>query len=113
MNRRRHQFCNPLSVFFSLFLAAAIVAVGGILHAYYKNRQVNVSREIDAIERRVEQYRVDIRTTDMRMDQLLNRFVIRKQIEANGSVLRAIPMGVVERVDGQVSSRHSVASTTP
>jgi predicted nucleic acid-binding protein len=113
MNRRRQESRTPISVFLSLFLAAAIVTAGGVLHAFYKNRQVQVSREIDAIDRRVEQYRLDIRTTEMRMDQLLNRFVIRKQIEANGSALRPIPIGVVEKIDSATASRHSVASTAP
>src|SRR6478672_7618091 len=81
MNRRRNEARPPVSIFFALFLAAGIAATGGVLHAYYKNRQVSITREIDAIDRRVEQYRLDIRTTEMRMDQLLNRFVIRKQIE--------------------------------
>jgi hypothetical protein len=84
-----------------------------VLHAYYKNRQVTITREIDAVDHRVEQYRLDIRTTEMRMDQLLNRFVIRKQIEDNGSTLRPIPMGVVELIDPTLSNRHSVASTEP
>jgi cell division protein FtsL len=113
MNRRRQESRTPVSVFLSLFLAAAIVTAGGVLHAFYKNRQVQVSREIDAIDRRVEQYRLDIRTTEMRMDQLLNRFVIRKQIEANGSALRPIPIGVVEKIDSAIASRQSVASTAP
>ena len=47
------------------------------------------------------------------MDQLLNRFVIRKQVAANGSLLRQIPMGVVEEIDSAAVSRHSVASAAP
>lgn len=113
MNRRRNETRTPASVFFALFLAAAIAAGGGVLHAFYKNRQIQVTREIDAIDRRVEQYRLDIRTTDMRKDQLLNRFVIRKQIEESGSLLRPIPMGVVEQVDPAVTNRPSVASAQP
>ena len=113
MNRRRNETRTPVSVFFALFLAAAIAAAGGVLHAYYKNQQVRIAREIDAIDRRVEQDRLDIRTCEMRMEQLLNRFVIRKQIEANGSLLRPIPMGVVEEIDVAASSRHSVASAAP
>ncbi len=113
MNRRRNESRTPASVFISLFLAAAIAAAGGVLHAFYKNRQVQITREIAASERRVEQYRLDIRTTEMRMDELLNRFVIRKQIEANGSSLRPIPLGVVEEIDATTSSRHSVASAAP
>ena len=113
MNRRRNEARPSVSIFFALFLAAGIAAAGGVLHAYYKNRQVSITREIDAIDRRVEQYRLDIRTTEMRMDQLLNRFVIRKQIEENGSSLRPIPMGVVEQIDPANTTRHSVASATP
>jgi hypothetical protein len=113
MNRRRNEPRTHVSVFFALFLAAAIAAGGGVLHAFYKNRQVSITREIDAIDRRIEQHRLDIRTTEMRMDQLLNRFVIRKQIEANHSTLRPIPMGVVEHVDPTISERHSVAFSEP
>ncbi|MEY3896154.1 MAG: hypothetical protein RLZZ214_1674 [Verrucomicrobiota bacterium] len=113
MNRRRTESRTPLSVFLSLFLAAAIVAAGGVLHAYYKNRQVQVSREIDAIDRRIEQARLDISITEMRIGKLLNRFEIRKQIEKNGSSLRPIPIGIVEEIDATASSRHSVASATP
>lgn len=113
MNRRRNESRTPALVFFALFLAAAIAAAGGVLHAYYKNRQVQISREIRAIERRIDQSRLDIRTTEMRKDQLLNRFVIRKQIEANGSSLRPIPVGVVEEIDASSVSRHSVASAVP
>jgi hypothetical protein len=113
MNRRRNEARTPVSVFLSLFLAAAIAACGGVLHAYYKNRQIQVSREIKAIDLRVAQYRLDINITNMRMDQLLNRFAIRKQIEANGSSLRPIPVGLVEEIDATTLSRHSVASAAP
>ena len=113
MNRRRTESSTPAMVFFALILAAVIAAGGGVLHAYYKNRQIQVSREIDAIDRRVEQCRLDIRTTDMRMDQLLNRFAIRKQIEENGSSLRPIPAGVTEEIDAATLTRHSVASAAP
>ena len=113
MNRRRDEPRTPVLIYLALFLAATIAAAGGVLHAYYKNRQVQVAREIDSIDRRVEQYRLDIRTTDMRMDQLLNRFAIRKQIEESGSALRPIPSSVVEEIDSAILNRHSVASASP
>jgi len=113
MNRRRHETRTPFLVFFALILAAAIAAAGGVLHAYYKNRQIQITREIDAIDRHIVQCRLDIQTTEMRMEELLNRFVIRKQIEQNGSSLRPIPMGVVEEIDSDTVQRHSVASAAP
>jgi len=113
MNRKKNEARTPVSMFFSLLLAAAIATGGGVLHAYYKNRQIQVAREIDAIDRRVEQNRLEIRNTSMRMDELLNRFVIRKQIQENGSSLRPIPLGVVEEIDPATLNRHSVASAVP
>jgi HAMP domain-containing protein len=113
MNRRRNETKTPMSAFIALFLAAAIVTVGGVAHAFFKNRQIQVSREIDALERRVEAYQLDIRTTEMRMDELLNRFLIRAQLEDLGSGLRPIPAGVIEEVDPLQPLRHSVASAVP
>lgn len=113
MNRRRDEPRTPASVLIAVILAAAIVAGGGVLHAYYKNRQVQITREIDALDRNVEHCRLEIRTTEMRMDQLLNRFVIRKQLEENGSALRPISLAIVEEIDPAPPSRRSVASAVP
>ncbi|MEY4244167.1 MAG: hypothetical protein RLZZ245_1752 [Verrucomicrobiota bacterium] len=113
MNRRRNETRTPASAFIALFLAAVIAASGGVLHAFYKNRQIQISREIDAIDRRVEQYALDVRNTEMRMDLLLNRFVISKQIEEGGSLLRPIPVSAIEQVDPAITTRHSVASAQP
>lgn len=113
MNRRRDQPKTPASVIFSVILAFAIMAAGGVIHVLYKNRQIQTRREIDAIDRRVEHCRLEIRTTEMRMDQLLNRFVIRKQLEENGSNLRPISLAVVEEIDPAPPHRRSVASAVP
>jgi hypothetical protein len=113
MNRRRNE---PRTSFFpisALLLGAAIIAAGGVLHVYYKNSQIQITREIDAIERHVEHYRLDIRTTEMRMDQLLNRFVIRQQLEDNGSALRPISIASVEEIDPAPPNRRTVASAVP
>ncbi len=91
-------------------IAFCICVSGGLFHAYYKNRQRIVSRATAEIERNVEQCRLDIRISDMRMDQLLNRFAIRKQIEANGTTLRPIPMNRIEEIDAATLSRHSLAT---
>ncbi|MBK1883463.1 hypothetical protein JIN85_13635 [Luteolibacter pohnpeiensis] len=113
MNRRKSDPRTPASVYFALIAATLIAACGGMLHVYYKNQQIQVVREIDAIDRRVDQYRLDVKTTDYRMDQLLNRYAIRKQLEENSSTLCAIPLGLIEQVDPAPPARESVASATP
>jgi hypothetical protein len=113
MNRRKSEPDTPrtpVCVFVALILAAAIAAGGGVLHAFYKNRQVQVSREIHASESRIGQYQLDTQTIRMRMDERLNRFAIRKELEDNGSTLRPIPAGLIEEVDPALRSAASVAA---
>ncbi|MCX6873893.1 MAG: hypothetical protein NTW21_08800 [Verrucomicrobia bacterium] len=111
MNRLKSASRTPLSTFVIVIAAAIIVAGGGSLHAYYKNRQVQVNRDIDTIEHRVEKWQLDISTTKMRSEDLLNRFAIRKQLEDSGSKLRRIPVGLPEEVNPSPPS--AVASAMP
>jgi hypothetical protein len=113
MNNRRRDTPRSSSVpLIAILLGAGIAAAGGVLHAYYKNLQVSLSREIDGAERRIEQRRLEIRTSEMRMDQLLNRFVIRQQLEENGSALRPITQQAIEDVTPTPPARRSVASAS-
>ena len=84
-----------------------------MLHVFYKNRQIQVRRDIDAIDRRVEHCRLEIRTIEMRMDQLLNRFAIREQLAKIRSDLRPIPLSAVEEMDPAPPHPRSVASVAP
>lgn len=101
MNRRKSELRTPASAYVALIAAAMIAAGGGVMHAFYKNRQIQVAREIDLVEREMQQYRLDMKTSDMRMDQLLNRYAIRQQLEEAGSSLRAIPVEVIEVLPGR------------
>ena len=111
MNRLNSAPRTPVSIFFALIGGFVIAAGGGVQHAVYKNRQVKITREIDAIELRIEQYKLDIRTTQMRSDAILNRFTIRKQLEDTGSALRPIPPGLPEDVNQAPPA--AVASASP
>jgi hypothetical protein len=113
MNRRRNEARTPMLIYVAVLLAFGIIAVSGVRYVYFKNRQIQVSREIDATDRRSEKCRLDIRTTEMRMDELVSYFVIGKKIKENNSSLRPIPTGIVEEVDSTLSTRHSVASASP
>lgn len=101
MNRKRNakssKGIHPTTVI-AIFLALGTAAAGGVWQAWLKNRQIQVMREIDQIERQSGQHQLDIRTTQMRMDQLLNRFAIRQQLNDMGSTMRPIPMGITEEI---------------
>ena len=101
MNRRRRpepQTRISTIVIFSLILAGAIGAVGGISFVYFRNCQIQTAREIDKIEQRIEQHKLDIRTVQMRSDQILNLFAIRKTLDETGTDLIPIPAGVTETI---------------
>ncbi|MEO0017678.1 MAG: hypothetical protein RLZZ522_961 [Verrucomicrobiota bacterium] len=110
MNRQKSAPRIRPSTYITLIGTAIIVAGGGVRHAVFVNRQIQVSREIDATERRIEQTKLDIATTKMRTDSLLNRFAIRKQLVDAGSSLRAIPVGLPEEVKAPSST--AVAAVT-
>ena len=99
------------STYLALIGTAMIVAGGGVTHAILKNCQVNVIREIDAVEKRTEKCLLDIRTTEMRSDHLLTPLAIRKQLRDSGSPLVQIPVGVSEEVT--IAPPAAVASVTP
>jgi hypothetical protein len=100
MNRRRQETQQRISpaMILSVILAGAFGAVGGVTYVVYRNCQIKTAREIDVVERRIEQHQLDIRTMQMRTDQILNLFAIRKNLEEIGTELVPIPIGVSEDV---------------
>ena len=113
MNRRKDQPKTSVCAIIAVILTVTIGAAGGVLYAYYKNQQIKITREIDEISRSIEHCRLEIRTTDMRTDQLLNRYLIRKRLEENGSRLQPISVAVVEEIKVKPEEPDSVASNSP
>ena len=69
MNRRRA--VKPhlgLGTIVLLIVTAVVMAAAGVFHAYVKNRQINVAREIQGAEDRISQQRLDITTLEVRLD---------------------------------------------
>ena len=110
MNRRRNESRSSGFLIYAFLLGFAIISAGGVLRVYYRNRQICIERETEASHSRAEHDRFDIRNTEMRMEQLLNRFVIRKQLEANGSTLRPIAAAAVEELEPVPPGKRNVAA---
>lgn len=111
MNRFRNEPKTHVSVYITLFLAALVVVTGGVMHAVYKNSQVQTERLIDQAETRIDQTRVKIRMIEVHTDKLLNRYGIKERLQASGSGLVAINTADIEvvgpvRPDPEVAAVH-------
>jgi len=113
MNHRRNEFRIFGTLIFGTVVCAAISAAGGMLQSHYKNRQVTVTRETEATHTRTERDRFDISSTEMRMEQILNCFVVRKQLLANGSTMLPISTANLEDIEPATQVKRTVASTAP
>lgn len=102
MNRRR-TVTPHLSFGNVVFLIAAalVMASAGVFHAYIKNRQINVSREIQAVEDQISQRKLEIATYEMLLGDELNRFVLGARLKDISSDLRSIPVSVVTEIPVQ------------
>ena len=96
-----------------LIVAAVMLAAAGVFHAYVKNRQINVAREIQGMEERISQHKLDITTLEVRLDDQLNPILINDRLNEMSSDLRRIPVGVVEEIPVSRSGSGKVTATVP
>lgn len=99
MNRLRSEPKTHPSVFITLILAALVVVSGGVMHAIYKNSQVQTERLIDQAKDRIDQAQVQIRMIDVHMDKTLDRFEMKDRLRETGSTLVAITPASVDDIN--------------
>lgn len=111
MNKRRSQTNQFASLHLVMIIViATLLATGGVLHAFMKNRQVVVAREIDSAQVRIEEAEETMKMVQVKIDRKLNRHMIRAELDDRGSELEQIPSHVVEVVTPATAT---VAQTTP
>lgn len=112
MNRRRK--VKPhlgFGTIVFLIMAAVMMAAAGVFHAYVKNSQINVAREIQGTEERISQHKLDITTLEVRLDDQLNPILINDRLNEMSSDLRRIPVGAVEDIRVSRSRSGEFAAT--
>ena len=116
MNRRKTTRTS-LGMGTVILLVASMVVMGGagVFHAYVKNRQINVAREIQVVEERISQHKLDITNLEVRLDDQLNPILINDRLADMSSDLRRIPPSVVKEISfatesGSESARGAVPS---
>lgn len=114
MNRRRGAKAHlSFGTILLLITAAVVMSAAGVFHAYVKNRQVNVAREIQRAEERISQHELDIRTKQMQLAEQLNRFLLRDRLREFNSDLRPIPVSEVREIEASAPERASLAAGSP
>ena len=99
MNRRRRMRPDlGFGTVVLLIVTALVMSAAGGVHAYLKNRQIKVARELQGVEDRISQYKLDITTLEIRLDDQLNPILLNDRLIEMSSDLRGIPPGVVEEV---------------
>ena len=94
-----------------LIIVTVLLATGGVLHAFIKNRQVEVAREIDATSSRMVETEETMKMVQMKIDRKLNRHIIRAELANRSSELTRIPSSAVEVVTPPRADAGSVAQT--
>lgn len=112
MNKRRSDTTNfgfaPIVI---LMFAGLLLAIGGVMHAYVKNRQVEVAREIDKTQKRTDSHYEEIKHLQVSIDRKENRHIIRTQLAEKGSSLAKIVPGAIEIVHPESGGGKPVASS--
>lgn len=98
MNKHRTKKQRRLSVteIVVLALAAMVLMAGGVTHAWLKNNQVEVMRNIDQAQQRIGDHEDSINSLQVKIDKKLNIYQLRADLENSGSTLKQVPSSAIE-----------------
>lgn len=114
MNKKRSQINQFSSIHIVMVIViTALLATGGVMHAFIKNRKLVVERQIKDSTERAEDCEKNIEVVQMKIARELNRPMVRAELAARGSELKPIPSTVIEVVSPRTSAVASVVQTTP
>ena len=97
MNKHRHKERRfSLTEMVVLIIAAVVLMVGGVTHAWLKNSHVEVIREIDQTTQRISDHEDSINSLQVKIDKKLNIYQLRDDLERADSRLVIVPPSSIE-----------------
>lgn len=81
-----------------LSVAGVILMTAGVGHAWLKNSQVEVVREMDSTQRRIQDHEDVINSLQVKIDKKLNIYQLRDDLEQAGSELVLVPVSAIEKI---------------
>ena len=115
MNKHRHKerrFSIPEMIV--LILSAVVLMVGGFTHAWLKNSQVEVMRDIDQTGQRIGDHEDVISSLQVKIDKKLNIYQLRDDLKRADSELVLMPASAIEVIPAYSSpAQHMQITTEP
>ncbi len=81
-----------------LSVAGVILMTAGVIHAVLKNSQVEVVREMDSTQRRINNHEDMIKSVQVKIDKKLNIYQLRDDLKNAGSPLVLVPVSAIEKI---------------
>lgn len=88
MNEKRRKKTFSVGELILLGIGAVILAAGGVMHAYAKNKQVDVARKVDAAEKEIVDLKEKAAYTRVEIERLLDRHEMQLDLASRRSSLR-------------------------
>lgn len=86
-----------------LCVAGVILMTAGVTHAWLKNSQVEVVREMDRSQRRINDHEDVINSLQVKIDKKLNIYQLRDDLEKSNSDLVMLPVSAIEKLPSSLS----------
>ncbi len=88
MNAKRKKKHFSVSELILLGIAAVILTSGGVMHAYAKNKDVEIARKVDAAQKEIEQHHEAVAMVNVKIERKLDRYLLKDALLIQGSQLR-------------------------
>lgn len=85
-----------------LAVAGVVLLTAGVTHAWLKNSQVEVIREMDRTQRDISDQEDVINSLQVKIDKKLNIYQLRDDLEKSNSRLVLLPVSAIEKIPGEV-----------
>jgi len=81
-----------------LILSAVVLMSAGVTHAWLKNNHVEVIRNVDKAEHRINDHEDSINSLQVKIDKKLNIYQLRDDLESADSRLVLVPVSSLEKI---------------
>lgn len=88
MNAKRKKKHFSVSELVLLGIAAVILTSGGVMHAYAKNKEIEIARKVDEAQKEIDEHFEAVAMVDVKIERRLDRYLLKESLSVENSMLR-------------------------